>query len=139
LWRREDNIRSIETPINQTRRRRTNKGLVLENLVTDTADEKSVVHPLKNVLNRLRWDSNEDPEDYVITYRHRGAPDDVKIVRASTIKNLGKSYFTIQEVDGPDESVIPFHRILEIRNTIDDSLVWISRKSNPGNNYRKER
>jgi uncharacterized protein (UPF0248 family) len=90
-----------------------------------------VVHPLKNVLNRLRWDSNENSENYVITYRHRGAPDDVKMVRASSIKNLGKSYFTIQEVNGMDESVIPFHRILEIRNTIDDSIVWVSRKKRP--------
>jgi len=55
----------------------------------------------------------------------------VKIVRASSIKNLGKSYFTIQEVEGADESVIPFHRILEIRNTIDDSIIWISRKKQP--------
>jgi len=131
LSRRANSIRSIETPINQTRRRRTNKGLVLQNLVTDTGDEKAVVHPLKNVLNRLRWDVDEKPENYVITYRHRGAPGDMKIVRASSIKNLGKSYFTIQEVDGADESVIPFHRILEIRNTIDDSIVWISRKKQP--------
>jgi len=87
-----------------------------------------VVHPLKNVLNRLRWDSDEKPENYQITYRHRGAPGDVKTIRASSIKNLHKSYFTIQEVDGAEETVIPFHRILEIRNTIDDSLVWISRK-----------
>jgi uncharacterized protein (UPF0248 family) len=131
LSRRAYSIRSIETPVNQTRRRRTNKGLVLENPVTDTTDEKTVVHPLKNVLNRLRWDSNENPENYVITYRHRGAPDDMKIVRASNIKNLGKSYFTIQEVNDIDESVIPFHRILEIRNTVDDSIVWVSRKKRP--------
>jgi uncharacterized protein len=90
-----------------------------------------VVHPLKNVLNRLRWDTDEKPENYVITYRHRGAPGDVKIVRASSVKKLGKSYFTIQEVDGADESVIPFHRILEIRNTIDDSIIWITRKKRP--------
>jgi len=131
LSRRANSIRSNETPINQTRRRRTNKGLVLENSVTDTADEKTVVHPLKNVLNRLRWDIDEKPENYVITYRHRGAPGDVKIVRASSIKSLGKSYFTIQEVDGADESLIPFHRILEIRNTMDDSIIWISRKKQP--------
>ena len=87
-----------------------------------------MVHPLKNVLNRLRWDIDENPADYQITYRHRGAPGDVKIVRASSIRKLGKSYFTIQEVDGAGESLIPFHRILEIRDTADDSIVWISRK-----------
>jgi hypothetical protein len=90
-----------------------------------------VVHPLKNVLNRLRWDKDENPANYQITYRHRGAPGDVKIVRASNIKNLGKSYFTLQEVDGADEFFIPFHRILEIRDTTDDSIVWVSRKKQP--------
>jgi uncharacterized protein (UPF0248 family) len=87
-----------------------------------------VVHPLKNILNRLRWDENEKPEDYIITYRHRGAPEDVKRIRASSIKNLGKSYFTIQEADASEETVIPFHRILEIRRTTDESIIWTSRK-----------
>ena len=91
-----------------------------------------MVHPLKNVLNRLRWDATEKPENYVITYRHRGAPGDAKNIRASSIKKLGKSYFTIQEVAGADESIIPFHRILEIRNTTDDSIIWVSRKSRMG-------
>jgi uncharacterized protein (UPF0248 family) len=86
-----------------------------------------VVHPLKNILNRLRCDRNENPEEYLITYRHRGAPGDVKRINASNIRTLGKSYFTIQE-SGSEESVIPFHRILEIRNTADDSIVWVSRK-----------
>lgn len=89
---------------------------------------KNVVHPLKNILNRLRWDKAENPENYVITYRHRGAPDDVKRMKASKIRNLGKSYFTISENSEGEESVIPFHRILEIRNTADDSIIWVSRK-----------
>ena len=99
-----------------------------QNPVTDRADEKSVVHPLKNILNRLRWDSNQNPENYVITYRHRGAPNDVKRIRASDIGDLGKSYFTIHEEDEGDETIIPFHRIVEIRNITDDLVVWISRK-----------
>jgi len=94
---------------------------------SDAVDEKSLVHPLKNILNRLRWDSKESPEDYLITYRHRGAPDDVKQLRASLIQRLGKSYFIIQDETG-EETLIPFHRILEIRNTAKDSAIWISRK-----------
>jgi len=87
-----------------------------------------VVHPLKNILNRLRWDSSENPGNYLITYRHRGAPRDVKHTRASKIRRLTKSYFTLQDDPENEESVIPFHRILEIRNTVDDSIVWVSRK-----------
>jgi uncharacterized protein (UPF0248 family) len=86
-----------------------------------------VVHPLKNILNRLRWDSSENPANYLITYRHRGAPGDMKQIRGSQIKGLGKSYFTMQEGSG-DETLIPFHRILEIRNTLDESVIWVSQK-----------
>ena len=86
------------------------------------------MHPLKNILNRLRWDKLEDPDKYLITYRHRGAPDDAKRIRASKIVTLGKSYFTIQELEANDETTIPFHRILEIRNTENDAVIWVSRK-----------
>jgi len=86
------------------------------------------MHPLKNILNRVRWDKQEHPENYLITYRHRGAPDDVKRIRASSVMRLGKSYFTLQDAGSDDETVIPFHRILEVRNTSDDSVIWVSRK-----------
>jgi uncharacterized protein (UPF0248 family) len=88
-----------------------------------------MAHPLRNILNKLRWDKDENPENYLITYRHRGAPDDVKQVKASEIHSLGKSYFTIKESGEGDETLIPFHRILEIRNTVNGSVLWVSRKS----------
>jgi uncharacterized protein (UPF0248 family) len=86
------------------------------------------MHPLKNILNRLRWDKQERPENYLITYRHRGTPNDVKRVLASRIVTLGKSYFTTQETTTNEETIIPFHRILEIRNTVNDKVIWVSRK-----------
>ncbi len=86
-----------------------------------------MVHPLRNLLNGLRWDGSKNPEDYVITYRHRGAPGDVKRIKASEIHSLEKSYFTIRESSESEASVIPFHRILEIRNIHDDSLLWVKR------------
>lgn len=89
---------------------------------------KTVVHPLKNILNKLRWDEKENPEDYLIAYRHRGAPGDVKEVKASMIRSLRKSYFTLLEGPDNEESVIPFHRILKIQNTVDGTTLWVSRK-----------
>jgi len=91
-----------------------------------------VVHPLKNILNRLRWDDREKPEQYVITYRHRGAPDDVMRISASKVARLGKSYFTILEgsSDESEETIIPFHRILEIRNVADGRIIWKKRPPN---------
>lgn len=87
-----------------------------------------MVHPLKNILNKLRWDSSENAEQYLITYRHRGVPDDMKQVKASEIVKLGKSYFTLPSESG-DDVTIPFHRILEIRNLTTTDLIWKSRKA----------
>jgi len=86
-----------------------------------------VVHPLKNILNKLRWDIRENAEKYVITYRHKGAPGDSRRVRASEIQKLGKSYFTLPS-ESDEEVTIPFHRILEIRNTTTGTVTWRSRK-----------
>ena len=49
-------------------------------------------------------------------------------IRASEIDNLGKSYFTIQNAQGEEQTFIPFHRVVEIRNTKTNSIVWQSRK-----------
>jgi uncharacterized protein (UPF0248 family) len=87
-----------------------------------------VVHPLKNILNRFRWDNRENPDDYLITYRHRGAPNDEKRVKASSIQILGKSSFTLSG-ENEEETTIPFHRILEIRNVTDGRLLWRKRKT----------
>ena len=86
-----------------------------------------MVHPLRNILDKLRWKSTGEPDSYLITYRHRGAPDDVKKIRVTDIRTLGKSHFTLASESGEDV-VIPFHRILEIHNTKDGSLIWESRK-----------
>jgi uncharacterized protein (UPF0248 family) len=86
-----------------------------------------VVHPLKNILNKLRWDRSEDAEQYLITYRHRGAPDDMRQVKGSEIVKLGKSYFTLPSESG-EEVTIPFHRILEIRDTTTGAVIWRSRR-----------
>ena len=86
-----------------------------------------MVHPLKNVLNKLRWDQRERAVDYLITYRHRGAPDDIRQIRASSIRKLGKSFFTLADELDSEETVIPFHRIIEIRNLPEDTIIWKSR------------
>jgi len=86
-----------------------------------------VVHPLRNLLSKLRWKSREDPDRYVIAYRHRGATNDIKEVKASTIQKLGKSYFTLYSENG-EEVTIPFHRILEIIDNENDSVIWRSHR-----------
>ncbi len=86
-----------------------------------------MVHPLRNLLSRLRWQSSEQPDRYLITYRHRGAVKDVKQIKAADITRLGKSYFILHS-ENEEEITIPFHRILEISDTENDSVIWKSRK-----------
>ena len=88
-----------------------------------------MVHPLKNVLNKLRWDERERADQYLITYRHRGAPDDAKQVRASKIRRLGNSFFTLADEFDSEETIIPFHRVIEIRNLQEDVVIWKGRKT----------
>ena len=87
-----------------------------------------MAHPLKNILNKLRWDERERADEYLITYRHRGAPDDKRQVRVSSIRKLGNSFFTLTDESDSEESIIPFHRVLEIRNLERDLIIWRSRK-----------
>lgn len=87
-----------------------------------------MVHPLKNVLNKLRWDQRERVDEYLITYRHRGAPNDIRQVRASNIRKLDNSFFTLADESDSEETIIPFHRVLEIRSLQEDVVIWRSRK-----------
>ncbi len=87
-----------------------------------------MVHPLRNILSKLRWESNKQPSRYLITYLHRGAPNDVKDVRVSEIVTLGKSYFILHSVNG-EETTIPFHRILRVYDGEMDSVLWEKRKT----------
>jgi uncharacterized protein (UPF0248 family) len=49
-------------------------------------------------------------------------------ILSSHIAKLGKSYFTISEDSGSEETIIPFHRILEIHSLLDGKIIWKSRK-----------
>ncbi len=61
----------------------------------------------RQVLNKLRW-GDSGLHDVVITYIHRGAPDDLASVKGENISELGRSFFTVG--GGP----IPYHRIVKI-------------------------
>jgi len=71
-------------------------------------------NPLRNLLNRLVWDANLLPDDYVIVYISRGAPGDLEEVRGSAIVKVWARGFEIKA--GNKTKYIPFHRIVEIKN-----------------------
>jgi uncharacterized protein (UPF0248 family) len=61
----------------------------------------------RQVLNRIRWGEG-GLRGVVVTYVHRGGPDDLANVRGEEISDLGRSFFTV------GEGQIPYHRIIKI-------------------------
>ena len=82
---------------------------------------------IRDLLNQILWDKRFRVSDYVITFVHRGEKDDRKTISFSLITEVKASYF----VYGDEEDIIiPFHRILEIRNIRTGEVIWQKRRSN---------
>lgn len=78
---------------------------------------------LRDLLNALFWDSRQRREDYEIVFRHRGAPLNRRVVACALVTKIQPSWFTYVDERG-QETVIPFHRILEIRNVKTEEAIW---------------
>lgn len=78
---------------------------------------------IRDVLNKIKWDTKEIPEQYVITFIHRGIPGNKRTIKYDFIDKINKDSFIYTSPEGI-ETVIPFHRILEIRNTATDVLLY---------------
>lgn len=87
-------------------------------------------------MNKLLWDSRENIADYELTFIHRGAPGDVKTIPCSLIKEVKTSWF-IYKSEEEEEVVIPFHRILEIRNTTTGQAIWRKKALEGAKNDRR--
>ncbi len=74
----------------------------------------------KNLLNELKWHPEKNLDNVKITFIHRGAEDDKKIISAYDIIDLGKSFFSYKSKYG--ETHIPYHRVLNIKK--DDQILW---------------
>ncbi|MEM2942665.1 MAG: RNA repair domain-containing protein [Candidatus Bathyarchaeia archaeon] len=93
------------------------------------------MHPLKNVFNRILWDRRVKGGDYSITFIHRGAPHDEKTIVASSLRNVGRSWFTYD--DHGEEILIPMHRIVKVENLKTGDVLWRKRFPIPPNRSRK--
>lgn len=80
---------------------------------------------IREVLNRIKWAQGLNVHQVVII--HRGSPGDVKVIEGRSIKELFRNFF-IYEEDGV-ETYIPYHRVLEIRNTSGKVLFKRERRS----------
>jgi len=77
---------------------------------------------LRQILNKLVWDEREAISDYEVTFIHRGVPGDQKTIPCRIITQIGSSWFTYQSEE--ESAIIPFHRILEIKNVRNGQVVW---------------
>jgi uncharacterized protein (UPF0248 family) len=83
------------------------------------------LHPLKNILNRIIWDRKLNPDNFKITYIHRGGVDDTSSVNGKSLKWVGNSWFMIK-IENEDTS-IPLHRILTVENVKTGEILWRKR------------
>ncbi|MBI2208091.1 DUF504 domain-containing protein [Candidatus Woesearchaeota archaeon] len=77
------------------------------------------MQPIKNLLNKIKWDKRENPNNYSIYYYDRISKKLIKI-NYMDIKKF-EDNFIVLETNGK-ESYIPMHRIKEVRKN--NILVW---------------
>ena len=63
---------------------------------------------IRDLLNELKWKQGYTLENVEITYVHRGAPKNRKIISGADITEIGKSFLHT------NTAAIPYHRISKI-------------------------
>ena len=84
---------------------------------------------IREILNKIFWDSRYRKENYEIIFLHRGANRNRRIIPFERIKNIQPSWFIYID-EKKNEIIIPFHRILEIRNVQTGEFIWRKSKRN---------
>lgn len=85
---------------------------------------------IREILNKMVWNSRWRREDYEIVFIHRGAYKNRKNISCKLIKAIRPSWFIYVDENG-EETAIPFHRILEIRHVKTGESIWRTRRKNP--------
>jgi uncharacterized protein (UPF0248 family) len=62
----------------------------------------------REVLNELRWREGRDPAQATVWYLHRGVPSGIAAIRASEIRDLGRSFFSTPQ------ATIPYYKVIRI-------------------------
>lgn len=71
--------------------------------------------PVKELLNKIRWDEKENPKDYEIVYMDRILQREIKI-KFKNISKIEEGFMII------DEASIPLHRITKVYKK--GKLIW---------------
>ena len=82
---------------------------------------------IREYLNMIRWNSKINEEEFEVSFLHRDDGSEKKTIAFPQITTISSSWFYYVSQQNT-ETLIPFHRILEVRNTRTDEIVW-KRKS----------
>lgn len=75
-----------------------------------------------DILNKIKWDSRENPDDYTILYHDRILKTLIEI-NYTDIKRIEDSFMVVEREDEPGkETMIPIHRIRKIKKK--GVVVW---------------
>ena len=76
------------------------------------------MQPIQNLLNKIKWDKRENPEEYSIFYYDRILKELIEI----PYEEIKRVEGTFMVLDNEDESNVPFHRVKKV--TRDGYVVW---------------
>lgn len=77
------------------------------------------MRPIKDLLNKIKWDKREKPEDYSLFYFDRISKELIKI-DYTDIKSFEDNFIVAEKNN--EEVYIPMHRIKEVRKN--NIIVW---------------
>lgn len=66
---------------------------------------------IKELLDKIKWDKNERPEDYVLLYLDLGKLKELELIK---VKSADKLFMTVEKDDGTVVE-IPLHRIRMVK------------------------
>jgi len=75
------------------------------------------MQPIKDLINKIKWDKRENPEDYTLIYIDLGGK---KELLYTDIKRLEGNFMIIERNN--EEIEIPLHRIREVKKK--EKVVW---------------
>jgi uncharacterized protein (UPF0248 family) len=86
-----------------------------------------MVSRIRELLNKIKWHRDFDPGDYEVHILHRGVLGNVKVIPVSCITEISSGGFKFRDVDG-GEKIIPYHRVLLIRNRVSGDVLFAKSK-----------
>ncbi|MHA1311314.1 MAG: DUF504 domain-containing protein [Candidatus Helarchaeota archaeon] len=79
---------------------------------------------IREILNKIKWCSPDEYEEYSIIYTHRGALNDKKEITFDRIIMITPKFFVYRPKGLTEDVFIPFHRILKIISLKDNKVLW---------------